>query len=83
MHFWWPNKALWELDQIRQILVSIWAFWEQKREEERRREEEEEEEEEEERYGTRILCGIIWLFGYLFEFALGLVWILVCSISRV
>ena len=27
--------------------------------------------------------GILWLFGYLFEFALGLVWILVCSISRV
>ena len=34
-------------------------------------------------YGTRILYGILWLFGYLFEFALGLIWILVCSISRV
>ena len=42
MHFWWPNKALWELDQIRPILVShLGILGEQKREEERKREEEE------------------------------------------
>ena len=42
MYSWWPNKALWKLDQIRPILVShLGIFGEQKCEEERRREEEE------------------------------------------
>ena len=42
------KQGLWELDQIRPILVShLGIFREQKCEEERRREEEEEEEEEE------------------------------------
>ena len=67
MHFWWPNKALWELDQIRPILVfHLGIFGEQKPEEERRREEEEKKnkKDEDERYGTRILYGnhvFVWI----------------------
>ena len=69
MHFWWPNKALGKLDQIRPMRGSlIWAFWRAKREEgERRREveEEEEEKEEEEKRYRNYLCmdfyGLIWV----------------------
>ena len=32
------------------------------------------------KYGTRILYEILWLFEYLFEIALGFVWIVVGSI---
>ena len=63
MYFWWPNKALWELDQIRPILVSHLAILGEKREEERRREE---EEKKKKRKGMELgICMELFVYGLL------------------
>ena len=60
MHFWWSNKALWELDQIRPILVShLGNSGRGKREGEKGR-----EEEEEKKYGNHVF---VWKLGFCME----------------
>ena len=67
MYSWWPNKALWELYQIRQILVShLGIFGEQKREEERRREEEEKKKKKKNKKGMELgFCMELFVYGLL------------------